>query len=160
VTVRNFDLSEDKVVYLEGTTDVALAGRFHAVGATGTFASAPTHNSVIEIESSYAPWSAAATDVGSDPRALDKIARLLATLPAFTDQSDVGSSFYVVVYSRDSSQATSDRDAWLYAATASQDDGFDFAEDVNAAKRDTDTLELIGVFKGLGLDAFGQQHFI
>lgn len=160
VTIQNFDISADRVVYLEGTTDVSLGNRYFTVGASGQFGAEPPHNSVIEIESTYAPWSDAATDVGTDPRALDKIATLLTTLPPIEDSGDVGNSYYVIVYSRDLTQAASQRDAWLYAATASQDDGFDFVEDVTRPKRDTDTLELIGVFKGLGLDAFNSQHFV
>ena len=97
--------------------------------------------------------------MGSDPRALDSIATLLSALPRITD-SGSGKSFYIVVYSGDTTQSAATRDAWLYAATSTQSDGFDFAENTSAATRDTDTLELIAIFKGIGTNAFDSQHFI
>ena len=80
-------------------------------------------------------------------------------MPGFND--DNGDPYYVVVYDYTPQAAGVKADAWLYAAIATQDDGFDFADNQPLnAERDTDTLELIAIFKGVGVNAFTSSNFI
>jgi hypothetical protein len=112
---------------------------------------------VIEIQSGFLS-SAGITPAafGSDPKNLENVARLLDNIPDFEDNG--GSRFYVVLY--DYAKETN-ADAWLYAATATQGDGFDFSDGKPAnVTRDTDTLELIAIFKGVGVNAFTTDNFL
>jgi len=119
----------------------------------------PLTHHVIEIESGYiaelALSNPTAANVGRDPHALDKAAKLLATLPAFLTPE--AARVYVVLYDY---AAAGSADAWLYAAIATQNDGLDFAENALADTRDTDTLELIAIFKGVGVNAFTSSNFV
>ncbi len=153
--------SSDKVVYLKNDSSVAKAEYF-TVSQANPVGFAPTDNSIIEIQSGYinalSLTNAVAANVGKDPRALDKIAALLATLPPFTDVA--GDQLYVVLYDYSILAPGQKADAWLYAAVATQDDGLDFAENAAAIERDTDTLELIAIFKGVGVNAFTTDNFL
>jgi hypothetical protein len=157
-TYNGFQVATDVVVYLEGVDSTAVRGGFFelsAVPATGGFI--PPTNSVIEIQSGFLS-SAGITPAafGSDPKNLENVARLLDNIPDFEDNG--GSRFYVVLY--DYAKETN-ADAWLYAATATQGDGFDFADGKPAnVARDTDTLELIAIFKGVGVNAFTTDNFL
>ena len=153
--------SGDKVVYLNNDSSVAKAGYF-TVSEANPVGFAPTDNSIIEIESGYVNalslTNAVAANIGKDPRALDKIATLLATLPPFTDVA--GDQLYVILYDYSTLGPGQKADAWLYATVATQDDGLDFAENGAAVERDTDTLELIAIFKGVGVNAFTTDNFL
>ena len=155
--VNGFDISKDKVIYLETVTESVGLTEFTALDRlpSGTPFALPA-KSVIEIESGFLPAvGMTAAAVGSDPRALDKIAVLLDAIPEFADGG--GAAFYVVVYDY---QQTTNADAWLYSAVATQGDGFDFADGKPAGDpRDTDTLELIAIFKGVGVNAFTSSNF-
>ena len=88
--------------------------------------------------------------------ALDMFAPLLDAIPGFADNGRA--AFYVVVYDY---QQTTNADAWLYSAVATQGDGFDFADGKPSSDpRDTDTLELIAIFKGVGVNAFTSSNFV
>ncbi len=158
VTYNGFQAATDVVVYLEGADSAAVRGGFFelsTVPAAGSFV--PPTNSVIEIQSGFL-GSAGVTPAafGSDPKNLENVARLLDKIPDFDDNG--GSRFYVVLYDY---AKGANADAWLYAATATQGDGFDFADGKAAnVPRDTDTLELIAIFKGVGVNAFTTDNFL
>ena len=151
----------DKVVYLNSESSVAKSGYF-TISQANPAGFAPTDNAIIEIESGYITalslTNAAAANVGKDPRALDKVATVLATLPPFLDSA--GDQFYVVLYDYSALAPGQKADAWLYAAVSTQDDGLDFAENATVIERDTDTLELIAIFKGVGVNAFTTDNFL
>jgi hypothetical protein len=157
-TYNGFQVATDVVVYLEGVDSAAVRGGFFelsTVPATGGFV--PPTNSVIEIQSGFL-GSAGITPAtfGSDPKNLENVARLLDNIPDFDDNG--GSRFYVVLYDY---AKEANADAWLYAATATQGDGFDFSDGKPAnVTRDTDTLELIAIFKGVGVNAFTTDNFL
>ena len=66
-------------------------------------------------------------------------------------------TYYVAIY--DGTSANSN--AWIYAATATEGDGFDFADDNGSINGyDTDTVELLGVVMGVGADNLTSQNFI
>ena len=158
VNIRGFQPTNDAVVYLEQTQEAKIGGYISLSSVPGAGGFAPLTNSVIELESGFVTSSGSNfAAVGSDPKDLEKIATLLARVPAFND-GGVGKGFYVVVYDYAKGAAA---DAWLYSATATQNDGFDFADDPDQAKpRDTDTLELIAIFKGVGVNAFTTDNFV
>jgi hypothetical protein len=79
-------------------------------------------------------------------------------LPPFLDSA--GDQFYVVLYDYSALAPGQKADAWLYAAVSTQDDGLDFAENAAVIERDTDTLELIAIFKGVGVNAFTTDNFL
>ena len=66
-------------------------------------------------------------------------------------------NYYVVMYDGNAA----DSNGYLYAATATEGDGFDFAEvDGDFSGYDTDTVELIGVFNQVGGNAFTSLNFV
>ena len=65
--------------------------------------------------------------------------------------------YYIVMY--DGNEV--DSNAFLYAARATEGDGFDFADvDGPDTGYDADTVELIGVFNQVGGNAFTSQNFV
>ena len=152
----------DKIIYLNGENNVAT-GAYVSVTQANPAGFSPGKGGIVEIESTYITAllggaNSAAANVGTDPRALDKVATLLATLPAFNDTN--GDDLYVILYDYTAQAPNQKADAWLYAAVATQDDGLDFADSPGAIQRDTDTLELIAIFKGVGVNAFTQNNFV
>ncbi len=157
-TYNGFQAATDIVVYIEGADSAAVRGGFfelNTVPAVGGFT--PPNNSVIEIQSGFlSSLGITPATFGSDPKNLENTAKLLDNIPDFDDNG--GSRFYVVVYDY---AKGANADAWLYAATATQGDGFDFADGKAAnLTRDTDTLELIAIFKSVGVNAFTTDNFL
>ena len=107
--------------------------------------SAYSPNSVFEIDASK--WQQTTT-----PTNLVSLAAMLDNLGNVAD-----GKYYIVVYNG----GTASADGYLYAATATNGDGFNFAD---AAPSDTnydrDTVELIGVFKNVGANSFTANNFI
>ena len=66
-------------------------------------------------------------------------------------------TYYIIFYDGTSA----DSNAYLYVATATEGDGFDFA-DANGVTNgyDTDTLELLAVINGVGSDTMTAMNFM
>jgi hypothetical protein len=135
--------SGDRVAYLEGSTPSFVGGLADNVSLTTNNLSGLAVNSVIEVASNFQI---------NDGRNLGAVATMLDQLNNVQD-----GNYYVVIYDGTSA----DSNAWIYAATATEGDGFDFA-DTNGATNgfDTDTVELIGVLMGVGADNLTSQNFI
>jgi hypothetical protein len=133
----------DRVAYLEGSTARFIGGFADNVSLTTNNLSGLAVNSVIEVASNFQI---------NDGRNLGAVATMLDQLNNVQD-----GNYYVVIYDGTSA----DSNAWIYAATATEGDGFDFA-DTNGATNgfDTDTVELIGVLMGVGADSLTSQNFI
>ena len=100
-------------------------------------------NSVIEVASSFQI---------NDRENLGAAATMLSQLNNVQD-----GTYYVVIYDGTSA----DSNAWIYAATATEGDGFDFADDNGSTNGyDVDTVELIGVMMTVGADNLTSQNFI
>jgi hypothetical protein len=157
-TVQGFQPSTDRLVYLEASEAAVTVGGYWALSSVpGSGAFTPRINSVIELESEFvAAAGTSAAAIGANPRDLEKIAKFLDFIPSFNDNG-VDGGFYVIVYDYAQVDAA---DAWLYAATSTQNDGFDFADNPGGSVRDTDTLELIAIFKGVGVNAFTTDNFV
>jgi len=154
-------LMQDKIVYLNRDAE-ASKGAFWSVQQANPASFAPLNHHIIEIESGYvtdlAVTNPLVANLGRDPNALDKVAKLLATLPPFLTPE--AARVYVVLYDYAAAGSGEPVDAWLYSAIATQNDGLDFAENPTADTRDTDTLELIAIFKGVGVNAFTSSNFV
>jgi len=101
-------------------------------------------NSVFEIDATK--WQQSTT-----PTNLVSLAAMLDNLGNVAD-----GKYYIVVYNG----GTVTADAYLYAATATNGDGFNFADTAADAFVDLDTVELIGVFKNVGYNSFTGNNFI
>ena len=121
-----------------------IGGYAENVSLTGNNLLALAVNSVIEI-------SAASFQI-NDGTNLGAVATMLSQLNNVQD-----GNYYVVIYDGN----FSDSNAWIYAARATEGDGFDFA-DIDAGNQgfDTDSVELLGVLLGVGADSLTSQNFI
>ncbi|MFP1646549.1 beta strand repeat-containing protein, partial [Pontitalea aquivivens] len=149
VTIYGFDGGDNNdQIDISTGTGAAIGGFAENVKLTTNNLASLSTNSVIEISSNT-------TDGGfqiSDPTNLGAVATMLDQLNNVQD-----GTYFIVVY--DGSGV--DADAYLYQATATESDGFDFA-DFNGATNgvDTDTLEFIGQFIDVGGDVLNSQNFI
>ncbi|MCL7466750.1 hypothetical protein MXB90_17100, partial [Phaeovulum sp. NW3] len=145
VTINGFGAGNagDKITYLNGSTDVLVGGFADNVSLTTNNLSGLAVNSVIEIQSTFQI---------NDGTNLGAVATMLDQLNGVQD-----GNYYVVIYDG----TDPDSNAWIYAATATEGDGFDFA-DTNGATNgyDTDTVELIGFIDSIGADTLTSQNFI
>ena len=144
--VYNFDSGDggDKVAYLNGANNAFVGTFAENVSLTGNDLRSLTVNSVIEI-------SAQSFQV-NDGTNLGAVATMLDSLNNVQD-----GNYYVVIYDGNSSTSN----AWIYAARATEGDGFDFADvDGNTTSAyDTDSVELIGVLWSIGADTLTSQNF-
>jgi len=136
----------DKIGYLYATTKVTAAGfAENVVPATFDY-SLYAPNSVIELSANVFQMS--------DPNNLAAIAYPMKALGNIAN-----GSYYIVAYSGTDAGA----DAYIYAATATEGDGFDFA-DVDGlggiGVYDTDTVELIGIIRGIGANTLTGLNFV
>ena len=146
ITISGFTVGDggDQIEYMDGTSAVVIGGYANNVDLTfNNLASLSTH-SVIEINATQFQQS--------DPYALLSLATMLDQLNNVQD-----GHYYIAVYDGTSASAN----AFIYAATATEGDGFDFA-DVNGATNgyDQDTVELIGILTGVGANNLTSQNFI
>jgi hypothetical protein len=145
VTINGFAAGNggDKITYLNGVTDVLVGGFADNVSLTTNNLSGLAVNSVIEIQSTFQI---------NDGTNLGAVATMLDQLNGVQD-----GNYYIVIYDG----TAPDSNAWIYAATATEGDGFDFA-DTNGATNgyDTDTVELIGFITGIGADTLTSQNFV
>jgi hypothetical protein len=128
---------------LAGNTPTIIGGFADNVNLNTNNLSGLAPNSVIEIQSNFQI---------NDGTNLGAVATMLDQLNGVQD-----GTYYIVIY--DGTSANSN--AWVYVATATEGDGFDFA-DANGATNgyDTDTLELLGVLNSVGADLLTSQNFI
>jgi len=133
----------DRVAYMNGSSLVLIGGYSDNVSLTTNNLSGLAVNSVIEVASSFQI---------NDGENLGAVATMLWQLNNVQD-----GTYYVVIYDGTSA----DSNAWIYAATATEGDGFDFADDNGSTNGyDVDTVELIGVIMGVGADNLTSQNFI
>jgi len=133
----------DRVAYMDGSSGVLIGGFSDNVSLTTNNLSGLAVNSVIEVASSFQI---------NDGENLGAAATMLSQLNNVQD-----GTYYVVIYDGTSA----DSNAWIYAATATEGDGFDFADDNGSTNGyDVDTVELIGVMMTVGADNLTSQNFI
>jgi hypothetical protein len=133
----------DRVAYMDGSSGVLIGGFSDNVSLTTNNLSGLAVNSVIEVASSFQI---------NDRENLGAAATMLSQLNNVQD-----GTYYVVIYDGTSA----DSNAWIYAATATEGDGFDFADDNGSTNGyDVDTVELIGVMMTVGADNLTSQNFI
>jgi hypothetical protein len=145
VTINGFAAGNggDRIAYLLGNTATVIGGFADNVNLNTNNLSGLAPNSVIEIQSNFQI---------NDGTNLGAVATMLDQLNGVQD-----GTYYIVIY--DGTSANSN--AYIYVATATEGDGFDFA-DTNGATNgyDTDTLELLGVLNSVGADLLTSQNFI
>jgi Ca2+-binding RTX toxin-like protein len=146
LTVSDFQVGDggDQIEFMDGASAVVIGGFANNVDLTFNNLAGLSNYSVIELNANQFQQS--------DPYALLSMATMMDQLNNVQD-----GNYYVVVY--DGTSATSN--AFIYAATATEGDGFDFA-DVNGATNgnDLDTVELIGILTGVGANNVTSQNFI
>ena len=144
-TINGFSAGNggDRIAYLLGSTATVVGGYADNVNLDTNNLAGLAPNSVIEIQSNFQI---------NDGTNLGAVATMLDRLNGVQD-----GTYYIVIY--DGTSANSN--AWIYVATATEGDGFDFA-DVNGATNgyDTDTLELLAVLNNVGADALTSQNFV
>ena len=146
VTINGFTAGNggDKIMYLLGSTDVSVGGYADNVSLTTNNLAGLAVNSVIEIASTFQIPSGG-TNLGAVATMLDQLNNVQ------------NGTYYIIIY--DGTSANSN--AYLYVATATEGDGFDFADNNGAANGyDTDTVELLAVINGVGGDTFTSLNFI
>ena len=146
ITISGFQVGDggDQIEYMDGTSAVVIGGFANNVDLTFNNLAGLSNHSVIELNANQFQQS--------DPYALLSMATMMDQLNNVQD-----GHYYVVVYDGTSASAN----AFIYAATATEGDGFDFA-DVNGATNgnDLDTVELIGILTGVGANNVTSQNFI
>jgi hypothetical protein len=137
----------DRVEYYDNGTRVTFSSfkPDSAVNSPGNTMSGLVTNSVIEIS---ADWFQVA-----DPNNLSAMAGQLDQLNNVAD-----GTYFIVAYN---GSTGADAKAFLYGATATEGDGFDF-EDANEYVNgfDTDTLELLAVYNGVSANSLTSDNFI
>lgn len=131
------------IVQLQGYTGAVIEG----VNRTTTDLRGVASGSILEINTAESGFTIALNQAGT----LSTIANMLRTLSNVED-----GEYYVIVYDGSDINAN----AFLYYARATEGDGFDFA-DVNGdtGGYDTDSVELMAVFHGVGANAFSSLNF-
>jgi hypothetical protein len=125
-----------------GDVPILIGGFANNVSLTTNNLSGLAVNSVIEIASDFQI---------NDGTNLGAVATMLDQLNNVQD-----GAYYIAIYDGN----LDDSNAWIYAATATEGDGFDFA-DTNGVTNgyDRDTLELIGLLTDVGADNLTSQNF-
>jgi Ca2+-binding RTX toxin-like protein len=146
LTVSGFQVGDggDQIEFMDGASAVVIGGFANNVDLTFNNLAGLSNYSVIELNANQFQQS--------DPYALLSMATMMDQLNNVQD-----GNYYVVVYDGTGAAAN----AFIYAATATEGDGFDFA-DVNAGTNgnDLDTVELIGILTGVGANNVTSQNFI
>ena len=146
ITISGFEVGDggDQIEYMNGASAVVIGGFANDVDLTFNNLAGLSNHSVIELNANQFQQS--------NPYALLSMATMMDQLNNVQD-----GNYYIVVYDGTSANAN----AFIYAATATEGDGFDFA-DVNGATNgnDLDTVELIGILTGVGANNVTSQNFI
>ena len=145
VTINGFTAGNggDQIRYLLGDTPTMIGGYADNVSLVTNDLAGLAVNSVIEIASTFQI---------SNPSNLGAVATMLDRL-----NNVQNGTYYVIIY--DGTSANSN--AYLYVATATEGNGFSFA-DANGATNgyNTDTVELLAKIMGVGGDTMTSLNFI
>jgi hypothetical protein len=142
VVINGFStgVEDDLIDYALGTDFNQLVGGFaNNVSLTSNDLSGLAPNSVIEVD-------ADAFQI-SDPRNLLAVATMLDQMNNVQD-----GTYYIVIYDG------AGTGAYIYVATATEGDGFDFAETAGG-DYDTDTLELLAQLTGVASNSIDAGNF-
>ena len=146
VTINGFTAGNggDQIQYLLASTPTMIGGYADNVSLTTNNLAGLAVNSVIEIASTFQIPSGG-TNLGAVATMLDQLNNVQ------------NGTYYIVIY--DGTSANSN--AYLYVATATEGDGFDFADNNGATNGyDTDTVELVAKIMGVGGDTMTSLNFI